>query len=131
MNADALRLRIYVNPCCDAPYCSLMEVDLDSDKTMVSELDPPGCAMQGHPLYSSKAVRFTLSCGVQPKRFTGSVVKWDSLWTKHDQWVKGFETRTETFAMQQKDELQAFTFKEPILCVGGLLKVGAQAALYH
>ena len=29
---------------------------------------------------------------------------------------------SETFTMQQKDELQVFTFREPILCVGGLLK---------
>jgi hypothetical protein len=34
-----------------------------------------------------------------------------------------FETRTETFPMRQSDEVQMFHFKEPILCVGGLLKV--------
>lgn len=59
-------------------------------------------------------------------------VQWDDLWDKGDQWqgAQSFQTTSETFPMQQRDELQVFTFKEPILCVGGLFKVrcGAQVA---
>ena len=81
--------------------------------------------MQGHPIYSSKAVHFTFSCGVKPKRFTGAAVNWDDLWDEQGQWVRGFQTVTEAFPMQHKDELQVFTFREPILCIGGLLKVSS------
>ncbi len=79
--------------------------------------------LQGHPIYSSKAVRFTFSCGVRPKRFTGAAVNWGDLWEEEHLWAREYETVTEAFPMQQKDELQAFTFKEPILCVGGCVKV--------
>lgn len=72
-------------------------------------------------------MRFTFSCGVRPKRFTGAAVNWDDLWEEENLWVREYETVTETFPMQQKDELQAFTFKEPILCVGGCVKVLAWA----
>ena len=95
----------------------------DEPGWMCKLLAHPGCAMQGHPLYSSKAVRFTFSCGVRPKRFTGAAVNWDDLWDKENLWVRDFETVTETFPMLQRDELQAFTFREPILCVGGCVKV--------
>ena len=50
-------------------------------------------------------------------------MQWDDLWDGGDQWTQGFQTTSETFAMQRRDELQVFTFKEPILCVGGLFKV--------
>ena len=83
--------------------------------------------LQGHPIYSSKAVRFTFSCGVRAKRFTGTAVNWDDLWEEENLWVREYEAVTQTFTMQQKDELQAFTFKEPILCVGGCVKVLAWA----
>lgn len=41
-----------------------------------------------------------------------------------------FETRTEAFPMQQTDELQVFHFREPILCVGGRLKVSLSHESY-
>ena len=56
-------------------------------------------------------------------------VQWDELWDKGDQCTQGFQTTSETFPMQQRDELQVFTFKEPILCVGGLFKVRCGAEL--
>ena len=51
-------------------------------------------------------------------------VQWAGLWQgdEDSQWIQGFGVASETFTMQQKDELQVFTFREPILCVGGLLK---------
>ena len=86
--------------------------------------------LQGHPIYSSKAVRFIFSCGVRPRRFTGAAVNWDDLWEQENLWVRDYETVTETFPIQQKDELQAFTFREPILCVGGCVKVLARAGVF-
>lgn len=76
-------------------------------------------------MYSAKAVRFTFSCGRfnVPTRLEEPVVQWDDLWDGGHQWTQGFQTTSETFAMQRRDELQVFTFKEPILCVGGLFKV--------
>ncbi len=86
--------------------------------------------MQGHPLYSSKEVRFVFSCGSRTalkdreSLLRETRVQWAGLWQgdEDSQWLQGFEVASETFTMQQKDELQVFTFKEPILCVGGLLK---------
>ena len=87
--------------------------------------------LQGHPLYSSKEVRFVFSCGSRTalrereSLLRETRVQWAGLWqgSGDSQWIQGFEVASETFTMQQKDELQVFTFGEPILCVGGLLKV--------
>ena len=98
-----------------------------SQDEQLSALCTHAMQLQGHPIYSSKAVRFTFSCGVRPKRFTGAVVNWDDLWEQEHLWVRAYATVTETFPMPQKYELQAFTFREPILCVGGCVKVLAQA----
>ena len=89
------------------------------------------CSMlQGHPLYSSKEVRFVFSCGSRTalkdreSLLRETRVQWAGLWQgdEDSKWIRGFEVASETFIMQQKDELQVFTFREPILCVGGLLK---------
>ena len=86
--------------------------------------------LQGHPLYSSKEVRFVFSCGSRTalkdreSLLRETRVQWAGLWQGNEdsKWLQGFEVASETFTMQQKDELQVFTFREPILCVGGLLK---------
>ena len=58
-------------------------------------------------------------------------VQWAGLWQgdEDSKWIQGFQVASETFSMQQKDELQVFKFRDPILCVGGLLK--ARTFLSH
>ncbi|CAL8471072.1 g10614 [Coccomyxa elongata] len=97
---------------------------------------------RGHPIYAPKAVRFVFSCGEELKPRPDAALDGDT--TEEDEQTQllredceaagyaslrnnarfgAWETRAEAFPMEQNDSLQMFEFKQPRLCVGGLIKV--------